>query len=236
MDLNRERWSAADYKEFFKYLQESGEDKYRKFSSALTPNTPQMLGVRVPILRKIAKEILKGDWRGFLALEKGNFHEEAIVEGLVMAGAKTDYAEMLENMKKFSAGIYNWAICDTVKFAGVNKYRAGFLKDVTWFLESENPWAVRMGILHLMAYYLDSEYISDVLEKVRAVKSDFYYVQMMQAWFLATAFVKCREETLAAFYDGGFSAEVMKMAARKIRDSYRVTENDKELVLQFKNI
>lgn len=233
MELKREHWSEEDYIVFMEYLSSIAEEKYKKFSQALTPDTPNMLGVRIPTLRKIAKEILKGDFAGFLALKKGDGHEEGIIEGLVMAGAKLPYPEMFKMMQRYSGKIYNWAMCDTVSFKGVKQHRAEFFEDVDLFLKNDNPWAIRYGLLHLMGFFLDSEYIERVLDKVRSVKSDFYYVEMMQAWILATAVAKCREQTVSALASGGFSARVMKMTAQKVRDSYRVSASDKQLITEI---
>lgn len=237
MELRRKHWGEAEYKEFTEYLNSFAEEEYKKFSHALIPETPDMLGIRIPVLRRIAKEILKGNFTEFLELRKGKSHEEGIVEGLVMAGAKLPYPQMLKLMKRYSGIIYNWAMCDTVVFKGIRKHRAEFFHDVDWFLESENPWVIRCGLLHLMNFYLDSEYILAVLEKILAVKSDFYYVEMMISWFLATAVAKCREETISALRSGGFSPRVMKMTAQKVRDSRRVSESDKALVTEIsKNV
>ena len=85
-----------------------------------------------------------------------------------------------------------------------------------------------------MAFYLDDAYIDTVLEKVERIDSDFYYVQMMQAWLLATAFAKCRPQTLAFLERGPMNAVTTNMAVRKIRESLRISKEDKELALQFK--
>ena len=234
MELIRNSWNEEDYREFVRYLKSLGEENYKNFNKKIIPDTPLFYGIRVPKLREISREILKGNSREFLKLKKGEHHEEIIIEGLVMAGASKDYKEMLGFMKSFSKKIYNWAICDTVSFKGVKKYRVEFLKDSSWFYKNENPWIVRFGLKNLMDFYLEEEYIKEVLEITKNVKSDFYYVEMMQAWLLATAFAKFRKETLLALEEGGFSKNVYNMTVRKMRDSFRISKEDKELILKFK--
>lgn len=234
MDLSAITWDDAAYRQFLAYLQSLAEPDYKTFNDTLIPDTPHTFGIRIPALRRIAKELLKGDYKQYLQLEKGDYHEEAIIEGLVMAGAKCSYAQMLSYMKTFTTRIYNWAICDTVSFKGIKKHQDAFLADVDWFIYNENPWAVRFGFGTLMAFYLTEDYINTVLEKVASVDSDFYYVQMMQAWLLATAFAKCRTQTLSFLERAPMNDTTTNMTVRKIRESLRVSKEDKDLVLQFK--
>lgn len=234
MNISDYIWNAETYPAFLEYLQSLGEEDYKKFNSNIIPDTPHAYGIRVPALRRMAKEILKGSWKDYLQVEKGDFHEEVILEGLVMAGAKCGYTEMLGYMQAFSEKIYNWAICDTVSFKGIPKYKDQFLQDADWFIDHKNPWAVRMGFNALMSFYLTDEYIDAVLERVARIDSPHYYVQMVQAWLVATAFAKCRTKTLAFLEQEPMNPETTNKAVRKIRESLRVSQADKELVLQFK--
>lgn len=234
MDFSNYVWTEKSYPAFLEYLQSLGEEDYKKFNNNIIPDTPRAFGIRVPALRRLAKEILKGDWTAYIRLNKGDFHEEVILEGLVMAGAKCGYDEMLEYMKTFSKKIYNWAICDTVSFKGIQKHRKQFLQDVDWFINSENPWAVRMGFNVLMSFYLTDEYIDEVLGRVERIDSPHYYVQMVQAWLVATAFAKCREQTLKFLERAPMNPETTNKTVRKIRESLRISKADKDMVLRFK--
>ena len=226
MDIPQ-HWNDKAYEQFRHYLNELSEEDYKAFNSKLIPDTTLAYGIRIPKLRQIAKEILKGDYISYLALPKTSYHEEVIIEGLVMAGAKCDYAQMLNYMKIYSAKIYNWAINDTVVFKGIKKYMPQFINDVDWFMFNENPWAKRFGYLHLMSLFLTDEYIDDVLKKVDAVNSDFYYVQMMQAWLLATAVAKVRDKTLDYLESCSLNETTFKMTVKKAKESFRVSDEDK---------
>lgn len=229
MDLIREHWSGEDYQQFRRDLIAMGEEAYRSFSQKLIPDTEGIIGIRTPLLRKMAKEIARGNYREYLECEKGTLHEEIIIEGLVMTNLKLSYEELLACMRYYAPKITNWAACDIVSFKRLKCYREAFLKDVDAFIFSENPWVQRFGYGCLMQFYLEDTYIDTVLEKVRAVNSGFYYVQMMQAWLLATAMAKCEEKTYRFLQTFPVSETVMKMTVRKIRESLRVSKECKDL-------
>lgn len=235
MDFIREGWTKSDYAALLRHMSSLSEQDYKDFNSKIIPDAKDAYGIRIPALRKLAKEIAKGDFRAFLAVAEGDRYEEVMLCGLVMAAAKTDYNEMLENMKRFAARITNWAHCDTVIFDGVRKNRERFWKDSEFFLLHENPWFIRCGLGHLMKYYLDDEYVSEVLRRTEAVKSDFYYVKMMQAWLYATALAKCREQTVEFLQCADIDGETSKMTVGKVRDSFRISAEDKSLVREILN-
>ncbi|MCH5184948.1 MAG: DNA alkylation repair protein [Oscillospiraceae bacterium] len=227
MELIRQSWSEKDYKEFFRYLTTLSDDKYKEFNSRIIPDTPLFIGIRIPEIRNIAKEISKGNHAEFLSIEKGGYHEEIITDGLVRAAKKCGYDEMLQDIIIFSSKIYNWAICDTVSFKGIKKHMPEFWADKDILLKSENPWQVRFGLGILMKFYLTDDYTDDVLEICANTESDFYYVNMMRAWVIATAAAKFPEKVNRLLESGGLSDTVLNMTVRKMLDSYRITDENK---------
>ena len=233
-ELVREHWCDKDYADFKAYLASLSENGYKEFSAKLIPDTPHMYGIRVPALRSIAKAIAKGNYGEFLALEKGDFHEEIIIDGLVAASVNCGYDEMLSYMKSFADKIYNWSICDTVSFKRMAKYTDRLIGDMDYFIYNKNPWVVRYGFGCLMNFFLTDEYIDRVFDYVKSVKSDMYYVQMMQAWLVATAAAKQRDKTIGFLKERSLTPEVMKMTVRKMCDSYRIPPEDKAFVKTLK--
>lgn len=233
MELKKQRWTQDDYSGFLEYVKSLGEESYKEFNVKIIPDTTHIFGVRVPVLRGISKEISKGNIDEFVKCEKGDYHEEAIIEGLVLASKKCGFEEMFSDIRYFCGKIYNWAICDTVSFKNIKNHRKAFMDNVDVLLGSSNPWEVRKGLGCMMEFFLDDEYINMVLSKTDSVKSDFYYVQMMQAWLLATAFAKCRDAVWEYLQNSSLSIEVLDMTVRKIRDSYRITKEDKDMVRDF---
>ena len=234
MQLTRDSWSEDSYGEFVNYLQSLSDKKYKEFSDGLVPDAEFSFGVRVPLLRSAAKEIVKGNYEEFLNCKIGAYREEIMMQGLVMSLVKCDYPQMLTYMKRYAKMIKSWETCDIVSFKGVKKHISEFWNDVEYFIHSTNPWEVRFGFLHLMGFYLTDEYIDDVLSYVNEINSDFYYVQMMQAWLVATAAAKQRDKTIAFLADNRLNAKTQNMAIQKMRDSYRISPEDKELVKKFK--
>lgn len=234
MELTKDNWTQTDYEEFKKYLASLSDSAYKDFNSRIIPDTPHAYGIRMPIIRDIAKKIGKGNAYAFLACKKGDYHEERVIEGIVMAQIKCGYDEMLGMMKRFTDGIYNWAICDSVSFKGLKKHLDEFLNDIDWFIYNENPWAQRFGFSCLLEFYLDDKYIDTVLKYVNSVNSDFYYVSMMQAWLVATAAAKCRDKTMAFLRDNSMNDFTQNMSIKKMRESYRISKEDKQYILQFK--
>lgn len=234
MELTREHWTQTDYNAFVEYLKTLADSKYKEFSDGLVPGTEFSFGIRVPVLRKTAKEISRGNYTEFLECKKGPYREEIMLEGLVMALIKCDYPQMLKMIKQYADKITSWETCDVVSFKGLKKYLPEFFADIDYFIYNENPWVVRYGFGCLLEFYLTDEYIDRVLEHVNSINSDFYYVQMMQGWLVATAAAKCRDKTIAFLADNRLNAVTQNMALRKIRESYRISPADKELVKQYK--
>ncbi len=234
MNLTREHWTQADYNDFIKYLKTLADSKYKEFSDSLVPGIEHSFGIRIPILRDTAKKISQGNYNEFLACKKGVYREEIMLEGLVMTLIKCDYPQMLEYIKVFADKITSWETCDVVSFKGLKKHLDEFFSDIEYFIYHENPWVVRFGFGCLLEFYLTDEYIDRVLEYVDSINSDFYYVQMMQGWLIATAVAKCRDKAIKFLQYNNLNATTQNMAVRKIRESNRISKEDKDLVIQFK--
>ena len=234
MELTRERWTKEDYKEFTQYLKSLADEKYKEFSDSLVPGADLSYGIRVPVLRQTAKEIVKGNYGEFLQCEKGKYREEIMLEGLVMSLIKCDYPQMLEYMKEYSGKITSWETCDIISFKGLKKYLPEFLNDIDWFIYSDNPWAQRFGFSCLLEFYLTDKYIDTALKYVDSVNSDFYYVEMMQAWLIANAAAEYRDKTLKFLENNNLNKFTQNKAIQKMRESYRISKEDKEYILKFK--
>ena len=234
MELTRDTWTKDDYAELTKYLETLADEKYKKFSDALVPGAELSYGIRVPVLRQTAKAIAKGNYSGFLQCKKGGYREEIMLEGLVMSLIKCDYPQMLIYMKEYANKITSWETCDIVSFKGLKKHLPELLNDIDWFIYNENPWAQRFGFSFLLEFYLTDEYIDTVLKYVDSVNSDFYYVEMMQAWLIATAAAKCRDKTLKYLESNHLNDFTQNKAIQKMRESYRISKEDKEYILKLK--
>ena len=180
-----------------KKLFELSDKKFKEFQKGLVPNSDDIIGVRTPQLRKIAKQISKEDYIEFLDKYKPEYYEEKLIYGLVIGYMKENLNIRIKYLDKFVPTIDNWAVCDgacnTYKFTNNN------LKEmweyVQKYVDSDKEFEVRFAVIMLMEYYLIDEYIDKFFEIYNNIKLDKYYVQMGIAWGISEAFVKYEEKT-----------------------------------------
>lgn len=246
MEFNRVKWDESGYQLFLQYLQEQKDEKYREFHGKLIRDGANLLGVRTPILKQVAKEIAKGDFAGFLKIsdrlydKETSYYESVMVEGLVIGYLKTKQITNLEEvfsyMDSFSVKISNWAHCDLfcsgMKLIG--KEREAFWPKVLTYVESKDEFIIRLGIVLLMDYYLEEEYIDTIFQICDRTQSDAYYVNMAIAWLISVAYVKFEEKTLDYLYHNQLSVFTYNKALQKIVESYRVSDDKKEFIKTLK--
>jgi len=217
-------------------LFELSDDKFKTFHSRLCPNTDNIIGVRLPLLRQLAKEIAKGDWRNFLSNSKEEYYEEILINGLVIAYAKCDVEERLNYIESFVPKIDNWAICDsfcnTLKF--VNKNKEIMWEFIQPYLKSYNEFEIRFAVVIILNYYITEDYIDLVLKTLDNIKHDGYYVKMAVAWAISMCFVKFEEKTMAYLKDNSLDDFTYNKSLQKICESLRVDKNTKELIKSMK--
>lgn len=211
-----------------KLLYEMSEEGYKEFSGALIPGCNNMLGCRIPELRKLAKEICATDFRMYLDNAADDYFEEVMLQGFVIGYAKMDIAERLEYAKKFIPKINDWSVndgfCST--FKGAIKDRKRVWEFLLPYAKSEKKFEVRVAAVMYMNYYLTEEYIGKVLKQLFSMKQDDYYAMMGIAWALATAYAKFPKETGEAL-NWEWPKVTLNKAIQKMCESYRVSEEDK---------
>lgn len=226
-----ENWTKARYAAFLAELEQQGEEGYRQFQERLLCTELKIVGLRVPFLRKMAAQLAKRDGIGFLRLCGRETHEERLLYGLVAAALPVSYAEFLPYCDFYTENLVeNWALCD-VFCASVKKRLQGqekaFFSHIKKYLQSENPWAVRVGLVLMLNHYLTPAFLPEVLERLDAVHAEQYYVRMGQAWLLATAWAKDREACLAYLSHHHLDAWTFHKFIQKACESYRVSAEDK---------
>lgn len=237
-----EVWTSKDYEAFVGCLKEQEDIPYREFHSRLIPGTEQLIGIRTPKMREIAKEIAGGDYVSFLQqseqyFRKGSFYyEQAVIEGMVIGyccGRKTkDIAQIKAYIAGFAPKIDNWAVCDI--FCGgikvIGKHPQDFRDFILHYTESKEPFKVRMGIVLLMSYYLTDEYVEEVLLRCDRIKTEEYYVNMAIAWLISVAYVKFKEKTLDYLEKNDLTKFTYNKALQKIIESNRVSAEEKKFI------
>lgn len=180
-------------------LRALAEPDYQTFASRLLPGVDNLLGVRIPHLRKLARQLAREDWRAALtAMGDGSF-EEVLLQGLLIGCAKGTPAEILPHVAAFVPKIDNWSICDS--FCSSLKLAAAYPEPV-WdfllpYLGSGREFSVRFAVVMLLFYYLDEAHIDRVLSLLDGVRQPDYYARMAVAWAVSIAYVRFPEKTLA---------------------------------------
>jgi 3-methyladenine DNA glycosylase AlkD len=217
-------------------LIELAEEKYQKFTAALIPNINNVLGVRLPELRKLAKMIAKSDWRTYLEQADSEYFEEVMLQGMVIGYIQTDSAEFLRYVADFVPKIDNWSVCDSfcigLKFTLANKET--MWEFVQPYLVSKQDYDIRFGVVMLLDYYIEEEYISRVLERLDSIKHEGYYVKMAVAWALSICYVLLPEPTMIYLKSNSLDKMTYNKALQKITESYRVDQETKRLIRSMK--
>ena len=232
MELVRDRWTRADYGQFCVWLAKQSEEKYAAFHCKLVPGLDRMLGIRMPMLRRIGKEIAKGDWRSFLKQSKDDVYEQVLLQGIIISGIALPFVEFAPLMDLYVDKIDNWALCDSF-CAGMKQAKSsrtelfGYVKK---YLGSKNPWHVRTGLVIMLDHYLDEEYLPRVLARCDKVKSEHYYVRMAQAWLVSIAYTKDKDRTMQYLRDCTLDDWTFNKVIQKARESYCVAAQEKEIL------
>jgi 3-methyladenine DNA glycosylase AlkD len=212
------------------------DEQYRQFHSGLLPGTDNILGVRLPLLRELAKELAKGDWRGYLESAQDEYYEEVMLQGLVIGHAKANIAEILSYVSAFVPKINNWAVCDS--FCSSLKITKQHM-ELVWqflqpYLQSRKEFELRFGIVMLLDFYIVDEYIDQVLSRLDAVKHEAYYVKMAVAWAFSICFIHYPEKTMAYLQNNTLDDFTYHKALQKITESFRIDKETKVLIRSMK--
>ena len=231
-------WTKETYEEFRKELFSQAEEDYRNFNEKLLCSALPVIGLRVPFLRKTAKKIAKEDGIGFLQVCGKDTYEERLLYGLVAAELPVSFEGFLPYCDFYTEHLVeNWAHCDTF-CASVKKiikgHESAFFQHIETYLQSENPWAVRVGLVMMLWHYLTEEYLPQVLERTDVIQSKHYYVRMGQAWLLATAWAKDRELLLHYMENHHLDDWTWNRFIQKCCESYRVSVEDKAFLRRQK--
>lgn len=217
-------------------LFELRDEKYAIFQSKLTPGVDSELfiGVRVPVLRKFAKNFIKKpECKEFLEELPHRYYDENMLHGLLISEMK-DFEEIIVRLDAFLPFVDNWAVCDIMSPKALSKNKEKLLENIKKWIKSEHVYTCRFGIEMLMTFYLDEEFRSEYLELPAGVKSDEYYVKMMVAWFFATALAKQWGATIPYLESNLLGTWVHNKTIQKARESYRITAEQKEYLKSLK--
>ena len=218
-----------DKTDLHKKLYSLQDMKYRDMQIRIIPtiNPESVIGVRTPELKRMATDILKaGDYQEFLNELPHKFFEENQLQAFIISGIK-DLNECMEELEKFLPYVDNWATCDQMSPKIFRKHRKELLTHIKKWIKAEKTYTVRFGVGMLMEHFLDEEFDPEYPAMVAEIRSEEYYVNMMIAWYFATALAKQYESVLPYLEQKRLDDWTHNKAIQKSVESRRITEEQK---------
>lgn len=205
------------------------------FAKSLIPGDHTLLGARHPDMRKLAKRVAKDDWRSYVRDWDPHYFEDYMLRAMVIAYAKMDLEERLEEYRKFIPYIDNWSVCDSFCNTWKPKPKE---KDKVWefilpYLKTGKEFEMRFSAVMMLNHFVTEEYIDRVIDELDAAKNDDYYYMMAKAWTLSVCFVRFPEKTMDYLEKRTLDETTLRMTVRKIRESYRVSDDLKKKVKEL---
>ncbi len=230
--------SAADkhVKEIRQGLFALKDEKYREFHKKLIPTVDEntVIGIRTPALRKYAKEVSGTPGAEvFMQILPHEYYEENNLHGMLIETMK-DYDECIAYLDEFLPYVDNWATCDLISPKVFKKHKDELLVKIKEWMASDRVYTIRFGMEMLMTHFLDEDFKPEYLGMVADVHSEEYYVNMMIAWFFATALAKQYEASLPYIENRRMERWTHNKTIQKAIESYRITDEQKQYLRSLK--
>ena len=221
-----------------KELFELQDKKYQEFQKKLCPGIENIIGVRVPILRNYAKDLLKKySLKELMEHINDNYYEEIMLQGMLIGGAKEDFNIIIKYVHEFIPKIENWAICDTfcTGLKITKKHKDEMWKFLQKYLKSKKEFEVRFGIVMILGYFIDEEHLEDNFKIFNNIKVDKYYVQMAVAWAISICLIRYYDRTLKYLQEeADLDNFTYNKSIQKAIESYRITDKQKDFLRSIK--
>ncbi|MCI8410908.1 MAG: DNA alkylation repair protein [Clostridia bacterium] len=219
-------------------LMDLSDKKYKEFHSGLCPGTDNIIGIRVPVLRNYAKELIKENTlKELLENIDNEYYEEIMLQGMLIGlDKKQDINIIFDYIKEFVPKIDNWAVCDTF-CAGLKitkKYKKEMWDFIQSYLKSDKEFEIRFAVVMILNYYIDEEYIEKDLQIFDNIKNQEYYVQMAVAWAISVCLIKFYDKTLKYLDICNLDKFTYNKSLQKAIESYRITAEQKDYLRTLK--
>ncbi len=238
MDITTCNWNAKTYKIFQKELYQLQDLKYREFHGKLIQNMNSLIGIRTPILKEIAKKIAHNQPEEFLKYVQHDTYEETLIHGLLLGYIKIEFKDLINYLDDFFPYMNNWALND-ITCANLKLWKK-HLKEgilvILSYLKNENPWVKRFGLVLLLDYYVNDEYIDFILDTVSSISGVEYYVGMANAWLISICYIYYPEKTYSLLKKKILDNFTQNHAIQKIIESTRVSKKEKEIIRKLRHI
>lgn len=213
------------------------DQKYKEFHSGLCPGTNNIIGVRVPILRNYAKQLVKEqEIKEILKQIDEQYYEEIMLQGMLIGLEKKQIDQIQKQIEEFVPKIDNWAICD-IFCAGLKitkKHKKEMWEWMQKYLKSDQEFEIRFGVVMLLDYYIDEEYLQRDFAIFDSITSQAYYVQMAVAWAISIALIKFYDPTIQYLKTAKLDQFTYNKSLQKAIESYRITKEQKDILRSMK--
>lgn len=218
------------------HLFELQDRKYREFHQKLIPHIDinNIIGVRTPLLRQYAKEIIKStEIQNFFDSLPHKYYDEYQLHSILLSEIK-DFDICIKEVNRFLPYIDNWATCDILSPKCFKKNKEKLLSYINLWIESSKEYTIRFAIVMLMQHFLDKDFKPEYLEKVIGVKREEYYIKMAQSWYIATALVKNYEQVVEVLEQKRLDKWTHNKSIQKAIESFRITLEQKNYLRTLK--
>lgn len=217
-------WTDTDYAELLTLLDTLSDAPYAAFTTKGTRSQYPIIGVRLPLLRTIAKTISKGNYRAFLALVQPTSFELVMLRGFVIANIR-DFDEFMEYFWSQVELIDDWSLCDSFcnSLRLARRHPSNFLPIIDTLIRTSDEFKVRIGLVILLAHFVATPYLPTIFAYLDQIDSDAYYINMAEAWLLCEIIVKFPEAGLAYLQHHHLNRFTLRKTISKVHDSYRVS-------------
>ncbi len=217
------------------------DQDFKKFNQNLLPGVKNIIGIRMPVLRKLAQKLAKEDFRTYLSeaeqmITGDSAHEEIMMQGLVIGYAKMTIEERMQYLDEFIPKIQNWAVCDSccMGYKFMRKDKATWFSYLEKYWKSREEFEIRFAVVSMLVHFTDEEYIGRLLEIFNYIHHTGYYAKMAVAWAVSVCYIKFPEETRKFLLNNDMDDFTHNKAIQKIQESYRVERKEKEELKQLK--
>lgn len=216
-------------------LQQNQEAEYKTFVRKITPTADNILGVRTPIVRKLAKKVLKANPLEYIKEWDYIYHEEFCLLGMVLAEASMPLSEKKVYLKRYASEIQNWASCDTfvASFKLDDKEKEELLPFLLEYRSSTDEFELRFVIVMLLWHYLTPKYYDTVIEFIDNIHVEYYYTNMAIAWLISILYFKDKNHTLSYLKHHHLDAFTYHKSLQKITESKLCTSEEKQFIFSL---
>lgn len=219
-------------------LADMAEEKYKIFSLGLLPGVEHIMGVRLPKLRALAKEIVRGEWQTYVDWDEKLYFEEKMLHGMILGYAKTDFDRLCVYITQFLPFIDNWSVCDSF-CAGLKAFRSH--KEQGWeylkpLASSAKEYEARFALVMYLNFFMEPLYVDEVLQAVCAIKAEGYYARMAAAWLISKCYAAFPEKTWHLLEESPLDPFIHNKAISKICDLRGVSREEKEAIKRLRRV